>query len=96
MAKKRPGGTEKLSISLPREQVAFLRLWANRGHGGNLSAVLSTVLAELAEDEARFEAMGRLIEKLGGPILTDEDRERLDREFAGLPPVRKKRTRKAA
>ena len=92
--RKRAGGTVKLSISLPKETVAALRSRAERDHGGNVSAVI----AELAEEARIFEAMDALIEHLGGPILTDEDRARIDAQWAGLPakPARRKQRKAKA
>ncbi len=53
----------------------------------------------LVADTERFENMERLVESLGGAILTDEDRVAIDREWAGLPPLlappaRKKKKKK--
>jgi hypothetical protein len=75
---KRAGSTEKLSSSLRRSDLASLRKRAKRLYGGNLSAVI----AELAADAALLEGMQELVDRLGGPCLTDEDRARLDRDWA--------------
>jgi hypothetical protein len=74
---KRAGATEKISISVRSADLSALRRRAKRLHGGNLSAVI----AELAADAALLEGMQDLVDRLGGPILTDEDREGLDREW---------------
>lgn len=85
---KRAGSTEKISISLQTTDAASLRKRAKRLHGGNLSAVI----AELAADAALLEGMHELVERLGGPILTDEMRRELDRAWAApAPPARKRR-----
>lgn len=91
---KRAGVTEKVSISLSRDDLKALKARAMRLHGGNLSAVI----AELAADARQLEAMDALVEQLGGPSLTMEARERLDREWrvAPPPPKRKPRSKKAA
>jgi hypothetical protein len=94
---KRPGITEKISISLRRSDLASLRKRAERLYDGNLSAVI----AELAADAALLEGMHDLVDRLGGPNLTDDDREKLDREWARrtAPPetrVRRKKAGKAA
>ncbi len=76
--RKRAGVTEKISISVRSSDLASLRKRAKRLYGGNVSAVI----AELAADAALLEGMHELVERLGGPLLTDADREDLDREWA--------------
>jgi hypothetical protein len=78
---KRAGTTEKISISVKSAHLSALRKRAKRLYDGNLSAVI----AELAADAAFLEGMHKLVEDLGGPILTDEDRIELQRELAGPP-----------
>ncbi len=89
---KRAGITKKISISLQSSDLVSLRKRAKRLYGGNVSAVI----AELAADVALLEGMHELIGQLGGPSLTDKDRARLDQEWAGeaLPSkkVRRKRS----
>lgn len=85
----RPGSTEKISISVKRSDLASLRRRAKRLYQGNVSAVI----AELARDAALLEGMHALVERLGGPMLTDEDRARLDADWSRAP--RPARTRKA-
>lgn len=88
---KRPGATEKISISVRSSDLAALRKRAKRLYGGNVSAVI----AELAADAALLEGMHELVARLGGPKLTDEDRARLDREWArdDLPSNQRSRKR---
>ena len=90
---KRAGTTEKISISIRREDLAALKKRAKRLYGGNMSAVI----AELAADAKLLEGMHAALEWLGGPIITDEERAQLDAEW-GLAPKRKqaRRKRKAA
>jgi hypothetical protein len=90
---KRAGTTEKISISVRSSDLASLRKRAKRLYGGNVSAVI----AELAADAALLEGMHDLVDRLGGLSLTDEDRENLDREWAGraLPSHKPSRKRKA-
>jgi hypothetical protein len=87
---KRAGATEKISISVRASDLASLRKRAKRLYGGNVSAVI----AELAADAALLEGMHELVGRLGGPSLTDEDREKLDREWARLAPRSNKGGRK--
>jgi len=87
--KKRAGVTQKISISLSRSDLASLKKRAKRLYAGNVSAVIS----ELAADAALLEGMHDLVNWLGGPTLTDRDRQTLDREWAA-PPRAPKRTRK--
>jgi hypothetical protein len=91
---KRSGLTEKISISVRSSDLASLRRRARRLYGGNVSAVI----AELAADVALLEGMHDLVDRLGGPSLGDADRETLDREL-GRPvagPKRKRKAKKAA
>jgi hypothetical protein len=79
---RRAGVTEKLSISIHTHDAAALRMRAERLHGGNLSAVI----AEFAADAHRLEAQHRLVLQLGGPLLTDADRQALDRAWTAAAP----------
>jgi hypothetical protein len=88
---KRAGVTEKISISLARTDLVSLKKRAKRLYGGNVSAVI----AELAADAARLEGMHELVHWLGGPILTDADRARVDREWSGQTPKKKRAPKKS-
>lgn len=88
--RKRPGATEKISISVRSSDLASLRKRAKRLHDGNVSAVI----AEMAADVALLEGMHELVGRLGGPSLTDDDRARLDQEWARQPPPSRTPTRK--
>jgi hypothetical protein len=92
--KKREGVTEKISISLSRSALASLKKRAKRLYAGNVSAVI----AELAADAALLEGMHELVGWLGGPSLTDREREAIDREWSGQAPARKRarKNKKAA
>jgi hypothetical protein len=92
--KKREGITEKISISLSRSDLASLRKRAKRLYAGNVSAVIS----ELAADAALLEGMHELVNWLGGPSLTDNERKAIDREWSGQPrvPKRARKSKKAA
>ena len=93
---KRAGNTEKISISVSRADLASLRRRAKRLYAGNVSAVI----AELAADAAVLEGMHELVDRLGGPILTNDDRRSLDREWArpaaAVRRARKTRSRKVS
>lgn len=84
---KRAGVTEKISISVRRSDLASLRRRAKRLYDGNVSAVI----AELAADAALLEGMHDLVEQLGGPSLTDDDRKQLDAEWASPAATATKR-----
>ena len=86
---KRAGITEKISISINREDLKALKRRAKRLYDGNVSAVI----AELAADAKLLEGMHDLVEWLGGPSLTEEDRRAVDRELMGLGPLGKKKAR---
>jgi hypothetical protein len=51
--RKRPGGTTRLSISLPTEEVRLLKRRAKRVHGGNVSGVVSDAIRYIAYEEGR-------------------------------------------
>ena len=90
---KRAGVTEKISISINREDLKALKRRAKRLHDGNVSAVI----AELAADAKLLEGMNDLVDWLGGPSLTEEDRTSIDREQRGTAPAkRKSKANKAA
>ena len=89
---KRVGVTEKISISIRRDDLASLRKRAKRLYEGNLSAVV----AELASDVQLLEGMHHLIERLGGPSLTDKERKALDEEWSSKDLSRKSPKPKAA
>jgi hypothetical protein len=69
----------KVSISVGEEDLKILKRRAKRLYDGNLSAVIH----ELAQKAKRQEAMERLIASMGGPSLTDEDRQAIDAEWSG-------------
>lgn len=92
----RPGKTEKISISVNREDLALLRRRAKRLHGGNLSAVIAEVIARAKEQDG----LENLLEWLGGPApMTKESAEAIDRELLGhrsdARPARKRKRRAA-
>jgi hypothetical protein len=92
--KKRAGVTEKISISVNQDDLKALKKRAARLYDGNVSAVI----AELAADARLLEGMNDLVDWLGGPSLTVDDRRTIDREWRGSTPAAKKksRSRKAA
>lgn len=82
--------TRKISVSLNKSDLASLQKRAKRLYAGNVSAVI----AELASDAARLEGMHELVGWLGGPVLTDKDRETIDKEWGGRPASKKRVPRK--
>ena len=91
---KRAGVTTKISVSLSRSDLASLKKRAKRLYAGNVSAVIS----ELAADAALLEGMHELVNWLGGPSLTDRERQAIDGEWSGKPraPKRARKSKKAA
>lgn len=77
--RKRAGVTAKISVSLSRSDLAWLKKRARRLYAGNVSAVIS----ELAADAALLEGMHELVDWLGGPLLTDRERREIDNEWSG-------------
>ncbi|HEX5101691.1 MAG TPA: hypothetical protein VFV94_19400 [Polyangiaceae bacterium] len=90
---KRAGATAKISVSLCRSDLVALKRRAKRLYAGNVSAVIS----ELAADAALLEGMHELVNWLGGPSLTDDERKEIDREWSPKARAPKRaRKRKAA
>ena len=87
----RAGRTKTTSFSLDEATLGNLRALALRRHNGNVSALL----AELASREAKFAAAEAFFEKYGVPPLTDEAIERIEAEWRGEAPPKKKRKRAA-
>ena len=89
-ASMRPGKTKTTSFSLDAATLKNLKALAARRHKGNVSALL----AEVASREAKFAAAEAFFEKYGIPPLDDEAVERIEGEWRGEAP--KKRRRRAA
>jgi hypothetical protein len=89
-ASMRPGRTKTTSFSLDDATLKNLKALAGRRHKGNVSALL----AEIAGREAKFAAAEAFFEKYGVPALDDESIERIEAEWRGESP--KKRRRRAA
>jgi len=87
----RAGRTKTTSFSLDEATLKNLRALAERRHKGNVSALL----AEIASREAKFIAAEALFDKYGVPPLHDEAIERIEAEWRGEAPPRKKRRRAA-
>lgn len=93
MAVKRAGRTVKVSVSLDADDVAVLRRRARESYGGNLSAAFSEAARWIRQREARR----RLVDMLGGPMLTPDMTSAIDAEQAAGPgPARRKRTRRTS
>jgi hypothetical protein len=86
----RAGRTKTTSFSLDDATLKNLKALAARRHKGNVSALL----AELAEREAKFAAAEAYFEKYGVAPLDDAAIERIEAEWRGDAP--KKRRRRAA
>jgi hypothetical protein len=83
----RPGRTKTTSFSLDEDTLTNLKALAARRHKGNVSALL----AEIASREAKFAAAEAFFEKYGVPPLGDEDVERIEAEWRGEMPKKKRR-----
>ena len=85
---KRAGVTEKISISVNRDDLTILRKRARRLHDGNLSAVIAEIIQRAKEQEG----LADLLDWLGGPAtMTREEEAAVDRELLGKPTKKKKR-----
>jgi hypothetical protein len=83
----RPGRTKTTSFSLDEATLANLKALAGRRHNGNVSALL----AEIASRETKFAAAEALFEKYGVPPLDDATVERIEAEWRGERPKKKRR-----
>ena len=86
-ASMRPGRTKTTSFSLDEATLRNLKALATRRHKGNVSALL----AEIASREAKFVAAEAFFEKYGVPALDDETTERIEAEWRGETPKKKRR-----
>lgn len=82
----------KTSISIDDADLEWLRARAARVHDGNLSAAISEATQLLRQQEA----LGRLLDRLGAPVLADREREALLAEIDGAPAGRRTRRRRRA
>lgn len=82
----------KTSISIADEDLQWLRERAARMHDGNLSAAIS----EAARLLRHHEELGRLLEHLGAPRLTERERAALIAELDGPAAAPRKRRGRAA
>lgn len=90
---KRAGITEKISVSVNRDDLRILKKRAKRLHDGNLSAVIAEIIARAREQEG----LADLLDWLGGPAsLTKQEEEEIDRELLGQPKVPRRRKKKKA
>ncbi len=89
-ASMRPGRTKTTSFSLDEATLKNLKALATRRHRGNVSALL----AEIASRETKFAAAEAFFEKYGVPPLDNDAIERIEAEWRGDGP--KKRRRRAA
>lgn len=90
---KRAGVTSKVSLSVHRDDLEMLKRRAKRLYGGNVSAVFAELIATIK----RQEAWGKAVAWYGKAIvLTDEEREGIDRELFGDERRSTKKRRKTA
>jgi hypothetical protein len=82
----------KVSISIDDADLKWLKRRARRVHGGNLSAAV----AEGTRLVRHNEALGALLDKLGAPELSPDERAKLTEELDGRLPARVRPRRRAA
>lgn len=83
----RPGRTKTTSFSLDERTLRSLRALAARRHKGNVSAFL----AEVASREVKLAAAEAYFEKHGIAPLTDAAVGRIEAEWRGERPSRRKK-----
>jgi hypothetical protein len=88
LVRKRPGGTKRLSISLPAEDVKVLERRAKRLYDGNVSRVISEAIRYIAYEEGR----DALIESFGDiGKLTPARAAEIDAQLGFLPMKKQKK-----
>jgi hypothetical protein len=87
-AAKRAGRTGKISISLDRDDVAWLKKRARRLYGGNVSAVAAEGVRRLREEEGRSALVEWLSEAAG---LSPVERDAIRAEWQGRAESRRRR-----
>jgi hypothetical protein len=88
----RPGRTRTTSFSLDEATLRNLTRLAARRHKGNVSALL----AEVAAREAKFAAAEAFFEKYGVLPLDDGAVARIEAEWRGEAPPKRRPRRRAA
>ncbi len=83
----RAGRTKTTSFSLDAATLKNLKALAARRHKGNVSALL----AEFAAREAKFVAAEAFFDKYGIPPLDEEAIERVEAEWRGDAPRKRRR-----
>ena len=86
----RAGRTDKISVSLDREDLAAIRARARRLYGGNLSAVVAEGIQRVREEEGR-EALVAWLGEAGQ--ATPKEREAIRTEWS--LPQKRRRTKKS-
>ncbi len=90
---KRAGVTRKVSLSVHKDDLKVLKARAKRLHGGNVSAVF----ADLIKEVKRQEAWAKAALWYGKPLLlTEGEREEIDRELLGDHHPKSSRRKAAA
>ena len=89
---RRPGRTEKISVSLDRADVSLLQKRARRLYGGNLSAAIADGVQRVKEEEGREALVGWLGEAAS---LTSEQRDSIRAEWHGALAHHRRRGRVA-
>jgi len=92
---RRPGNTVTLSVSMSPRDVAVLRRRAKRLHGGNVSAAIGDA-AELLRIEENRQALAAKLEAELGPLDPGVAKAILMETLGVVPPVRRKKKRRAA
>lgn len=87
-ATRRPGHTEKVSISLDVDDLRALRRRAKKLHDGNLSAAVAEGIRRIREEEGREAVVAWLGE---AAETTPEQREAIRAEWRGDAPKRRRR-----
>jgi hypothetical protein len=86
---KRAGNTAKVSLSVRKDDLEVLKRRAKRLHGGNVSAVFAELIAIIKRQEAWSKALAWYGRPL---VISDDERESLDRELLGGEQRGAKRT----
>ena len=89
---ERAGKTEKISVSLGRDELVALRRRARKLYGGNLSAVVAEGVRRIQEEEGR-EALVDWLGKAGEASAAERNRLRAEWQDAeSAPPAKRRKT----
>ena len=90
---ERAGVTKKVSLSVHADDLKMLKQRAKRLYDGNVSALFTDLIATVKRQEAWEKAVAWYGKSV---VVTDEERDDIDRELLGGAPAKIPRTRRSS